>query len=912
MLSIFIATLIFIIIILADGFRSPSIRFEGYTQSMPRFTPETNLNAKKAPKKISPNVANYIRMRELKKLQQAGASYEELKEASVNGTASGYQVVGKSYQSIVGKGTLDQRLRAVIAYKRDSLATGGALDIKGESGLTAKEEIELEKMMETDDFDDDDEEDGSADMEDDEEALYESLITKAIEQGKLNEVKRNFMIQESINSAKSDQQQDNISPVGVDAKDDTLDELSSPRRVIGAATTGAGTGSIEDSTTYLSTNTTATTSSNATATGTPPAATSTGTSTVAAATTAVSEKVAAARKDVYKPKVSTWGVFERPKDISKAYGGGRVITKAEMDKMDEEMNARQQEKAQFLTAAQKLEKKNQGKIADSLSRSRVYMQVGNRKAAVEVLETVKDVCSFQTEVGGEIWLELAMALETVERSDEARKIYGKLASVCWSQRIRRSALQLISGLDITQKIRQDLTPAKPVMDAMNMAEVSKALQAGLRNEWDEYKRKDVKFQAWYDDERSRTLSQKNRQQITEVNSIQDAYSLLLDQINPLKEVSAALLVQAVKKLYLASEEERLSFMRERVRMAALSDRSSGPRFKLMNKPRQLQTSTVTVTDPKTGVTSKVTFQGGSTVSSTVQAKTSAPTSTSTSTTSSSISSSTSTGGYSSISSTAGGSTNSRSTISSSITTSTPTTNSATATSKSNGKTKVQQQQQQEQEPRSIAAAFGWVESSSTESDADDDEDDDELFFRTITAGSGSNGVEHLQWDVNRPTSEMYVLSNGTWDLVSSIRDLSSSSAVSVLGVSSQGRGRGGRRSQGVAQNFETGDLRRSIDLLKRQSFETNPVMWGLSTVTRRYAIVTTPAAASVMEVSLQGDDLKQSPTACWQIPGTSQQSFEITYCDSTLMVTRQVHPDIGKPDLYLLWKRKKDTVWKKY
>lgn len=27
----------------------------------------------------------------------------------------------------------------------------------------------------------------------------------------------------------------------------------------------------------------------------------------------------------YKPKVSTWGVFPRPQDISKAYGGGRTI-----------------------------------------------------------------------------------------------------------------------------------------------------------------------------------------------------------------------------------------------------------------------------------------------------------------------------------------------------------------------------------------------------------------------------------------------------------------------------------------------------------------------------------------------------------------------------------------------------------
>lgn len=32
----------------------------------------------------------------------------------------------------------------------------------------------------------------------------------------------------------------------------------------------------------------------------------------------------------YKPKVSTWGVFPRPQDISKAYGGGRTIQPADV------------------------------------------------------------------------------------------------------------------------------------------------------------------------------------------------------------------------------------------------------------------------------------------------------------------------------------------------------------------------------------------------------------------------------------------------------------------------------------------------------------------------------------------------------------------------------------------------------
>lgn len=46
----------------------------------------------------------------------------------------------------------------------------------------------------------------------------------------------------------------------------------------------------------------------------------------------------------HKPAVSTWGVFERPKDMSKAYGGGRDPTLKKLDpdekrRRDEETKA---------------------------------------------------------------------------------------------------------------------------------------------------------------------------------------------------------------------------------------------------------------------------------------------------------------------------------------------------------------------------------------------------------------------------------------------------------------------------------------------------------------------------------------------------------------------------------------------
>ena len=50
-------------------------------------------------------------------------------------------------------------------------------------------------------------------------------------------------------------------------------------------------------------------------------------------------------------------------------------------------------------------------------------------------EKIQEHISWQTELGGDCWLELAMALETVDRTDEARKIYGKLLAVSWSNKV---------------------------------------------------------------------------------------------------------------------------------------------------------------------------------------------------------------------------------------------------------------------------------------------------------------------------------------------------------------------------------------------------------------------------------------------------------------------------------------------
>ena len=413
---------------------------------------------------------NYIRMKQVMK-----------KDSSLNATISSDNNLG--YKKFLGKGTLDQRLRAIVSYKRTSAYT--ALD--DDNILTPQEEEELLECMDSDDGDD------NLIDTDDEDSIYESLVLKVIEQNKLSEVKRNFMLDKA------------------ERKDFILSDPTAP--AISNITNG-NTSSKDSS-------------------------------------------------DLYTPARSTWGVFQRPRDISRAYGGGRSISKEEMDAMDYEAEQREKikigETQQFLSQTMKIEKENEKKIKDAINRGRNFMIMGNRKSAVEVLENVESFLSWQSDLGGEALLELGMALETVDRSDDARKIYGKLATTSWSQKIKRNSLQLLQGLDITKQIKKDTEGLKkPSMDMTNMYIVSSAIKEGLRNEWDEYKKKDIStnISPWYDDKLATDKSIK-------INTFRDAYNLLISSLNSLNRISSENIARAFRKMYISPTLEQTQFLKSR-------------------------------------------------------------------------------------------------------------------------------------------------------------------------------------------------------------------------------------------------------------------------------------------------------------------------------------------------------------
>ena len=515
----------------------------------------------------------YTQMRELQRLKKEGGSYDKLKVSITNGTTLSTTTTttsATSYKNLIGRqgSSLQQRLQILVAYKRSTSRTDA-----GESGLTREEELELDDMMESDDDDE------ILEGEDDEEAEYEAAVLKAMEENKLKDIRRNMLLDktELRDSAQevlmtetfwncSDEIKEEETPsVGMIRPDRLMLDIS-PSDMAPTA--------------YPANLTTNTNLSNCNS----------------------------LEEDLYTPSRSSWGVFERPRDISKTFGGGRVITRAEMDAMDEEFSRQEEVRAASLESWKgetlRKENANEEKIRKALDWSRTYMLMGDTKKvrvshyephhcqtaaatlvlavdgkfhfadfghltfdrhpshdvllpfyqAVTSLEGVSDYCSWQSDFGGEVLLELGMCLETVNRTDEARKIYGKLISVSWSSKIRRNALQLLQGLDIAKQIRNDVNPRKPLMDGESLNKVKMAFEVGLRNEWNEYSKKDKpSVTAWYDEIK----------EVTRVETLKDAYAVLQNALNPLKTVPSALLAQALRHLHLLNEKEKMDFLRAR-------------------------------------------------------------------------------------------------------------------------------------------------------------------------------------------------------------------------------------------------------------------------------------------------------------------------------------------------------------
>ena len=273
--------------------------------------------------------------------------------------------------------------------------------------------------------------------------------------------------------------------------------------------------------------------------------------------------------EMYTPSRISWGVYPRPANFSKAFGGGRIVgIAAEPSPVVQTYSGsdgqfKVKSSTIYTTPEFEREKQHAAEITDALQRARNLM-----------LEPLQNITTWYTGRGSEVRLELAMTLETVQRGEEAKEIYARLAEVSWSPKIRRSALQLRAGLEAMERLNKtdaNLPPPLPGVADMDLDKVSKALEAGLRNvnsAWsdeDENRKKYASYAKWYDT--GDNLNYEYETMRKEVHSLHDAYSVLLrhllaKQASKSARVPQELLRQALLQFHNAPASELASLARK--------------------------------------------------------------------------------------------------------------------------------------------------------------------------------------------------------------------------------------------------------------------------------------------------------------------------------------------------------------
>ena len=223
-------------------------------------------------RELQKKVETYIRLRDLKQ----GNNSNALSKEDIFETTKEKEEEEKGYKKFVGKGTLDQRLRAVIAYKRESLAIDAAV-----AGFSRDEEEELRLLDSNDDEEEEEEEDGDglagrkSRPGDDLDAIYEREIQRILEQRTLSEMQRNMEVEKNTLLSTS-------------AEEGGNEEDKEERKKKEEERKKEEEQSIEEKEAEEA----------------------------AKMKAKLNETV-----EYYVPSRSSWGVFERPRDISKTYGG---------------------------------------------------------------------------------------------------------------------------------------------------------------------------------------------------------------------------------------------------------------------------------------------------------------------------------------------------------------------------------------------------------------------------------------------------------------------------------------------------------------------------------------------------------------------------------------------------------------
>ena len=193
----------------------------------------------------------------------------------------------------------------------------------------------------------------------------------------------------------------------------------------------------------------------------------------------------------YSPKTSTWGVFPRPADMSKAYGGGRNIEPGKPLESPEQAALRSSKVKAALDALRTsqgldMTEEESSEAGMTLAEGVALFDAGALERAAEKFRRCSELpgAPFRSEVGGEARLQLALCLDSLgdpRSAEEVKELYTQ-CSRHPSSNVSKRAKRLLWGL----------TEASSFLKA-DSPEFDYAKKAGMRETYKGYLESQVRL-----------------------------------------------------------------------------------------------------------------------------------------------------------------------------------------------------------------------------------------------------------------------------------------------------------------------------------------------------------------------------------------------------------------------------------
>ncbi|KAI3415015.1 uncharacterized protein J3R85_015593 [Psidium guajava] len=161
--------------------------------------------------------------------------------------------------------------------------------------------------------------------------------------------------------------------------------------------------------------------------------------------------------DLYKPKVSSWGVFPRPSNISEKFGGGRTVHPGDVLETAEDRAAKDARTRELVAAYNKkmglnIDAKLKFECEKALKDGDSLMDVGKLKEALPFYEEIMNKIPFQSELHGLAALQWSICQDSLTRPNEARTMYEKLQSHP-NGKVSKRAAQFMFSFQAMEKMK---------------------------------------------------------------------------------------------------------------------------------------------------------------------------------------------------------------------------------------------------------------------------------------------------------------------------------------------------------------------------------------------------------------------------------------------------------------------------